>query len=46
VPVRADHTAWLRDREPIARLGSLWLFDTRGDADAAAPRPPDAPRPD
>jgi hypothetical protein len=30
VPVRADRAAWLRDREPVARLGSIWLFDTRG----------------
>jgi hypothetical protein len=29
VPVGTDHVAWLRGREPDARLGSLWLFDLR-----------------
>ncbi len=37
VLIREDHAEWLREREPIARLGSLWLFDTRSDA-ADAPR--------
>ncbi len=27
--VRSDHAAWLRDQVPVARLGSIWLFDTR-----------------
>ena len=27
--IGADHAAWLRDHEPVARLGSIWLFDTR-----------------
>jgi hypothetical protein len=29
VPVRRDHLAWLRDRTPVARAGSMWIFDTR-----------------
>ena len=29
VPVAADALAWLRDEEPVARLGSIWLFDRR-----------------
>lgn len=24
-----DHAAWLRDRTPIERLGSIWLYDVR-----------------
>jgi hypothetical protein len=32
VPVGVDHVAWLRGREPDARLGSLWLYDLRGAA--------------
>lgn len=28
-PVRADHLLWLRDLEPVARLGSIWIYDTR-----------------
>jgi hypothetical protein len=27
--VGADHLAWLRSHEPVAKLGSIWLFDTR-----------------
>jgi hypothetical protein len=29
LPVEAGRMAWLRDREPDARLGSIWLFDLR-----------------
>ena len=29
VPVRAGHLDWLLGREPVARLGSIWVFDTR-----------------
>ena len=28
--VEPGHAAWLRDYEPVARAGSIWLFDTRG----------------
>jgi len=27
--IERDHAAWLRDREPVLRLGSIWVFDTR-----------------
>ena len=29
--VRADPLAWLRDQEPVERLGSIWLYDVRAD---------------
>jgi len=29
VPVRRDHLAWLRGHTPVARAGSMWIFDTR-----------------
>jgi 4-amino-4-deoxy-L-arabinose transferase-like glycosyltransferase len=29
VRVGADAVAWLRDQEPVERLGSIWLFDRR-----------------
>jgi hypothetical protein len=29
--VRPGHLDWLRGREPSAKLGSIWLFDTRSD---------------
>jgi 4-amino-4-deoxy-L-arabinose transferase-like glycosyltransferase len=29
--VGPNHLAWLRGRTPVARLGSIWVFDTRGD---------------
>jgi hypothetical protein len=29
LPVRPDHLAWLRAREPVRRLGSILVFDTR-----------------
>jgi hypothetical protein len=29
VPIRRDHVAWLRSQEPVARAGSIWIFDTR-----------------
>lgn len=29
VPVAPDHVRWLRDRAPVARLGSIWLYDLR-----------------
>lgn len=32
LPVSADHLAWLRSHEPVARLGSMWVYDTRGPA--------------
>jgi len=28
--VEPGHAAWLRNYEPVARAGSIWLFDTRG----------------
>jgi hypothetical protein len=30
VPIARAHVAWLRDREPVARAGTIWIFDTRG----------------
>ena len=33
--VAGDTAAWLRSRQPVARIGSILLYDTRG---AAAPR--------
>lgn len=27
--VKAEHLKWLRDKKPIARVGSIWIFDTR-----------------
>lgn len=27
--VGRNHLAWLRNREPVAKLGSIWVFDTR-----------------
>jgi 4-amino-4-deoxy-L-arabinose transferase-like glycosyltransferase len=35
VRIEADRLAWLRGREPDARLGSLWLFDLRAPRGAA-----------
>jgi 4-amino-4-deoxy-L-arabinose transferase-like glycosyltransferase len=29
VPIGRDHLAWLRGREPVARAGSIWIYDTR-----------------
>jgi len=29
VSIRPDHLAWLTDIEPIERLGSIWIYDTR-----------------
>jgi hypothetical protein len=29
VPVAPDHVRWLRERAPVARLGSIWLYDLR-----------------
>ena len=29
VRVKRDHLDWLAKRQPIARLGSIWIFDTR-----------------
>ena len=37
VSVGPDHAAWLRDLEPVARLGSIWLFDTRDLSHDVAP---------
>ena len=28
--VESSHAAWLRDYEPVAKAGSIWIFDTRG----------------
>jgi 4-amino-4-deoxy-L-arabinose transferase-like glycosyltransferase len=28
--VEPSHAAWLRDYEPVAKAGSIWIFDTRG----------------
>jgi hypothetical protein len=28
--VKPDHLAWLASYEPVARLGSIWVYDTRG----------------
>ena len=33
VNVGREHTAWLRPEVPIARIGSIWLYDTRYLAD-------------
>lgn len=30
VPIKSGHLNWLRNHEPILRLGSIWIFDTRG----------------
>jgi len=30
--VAPDHVRWLRDRAPVARLGSIWLYDLRAPA--------------
>ena len=38
--VAGDTAAWLRSREPVARLGSILLYDTRG----VEPPQPDAAR--
>ena len=27
--VKPEHLAWLRSYEPVARLGSIWIYDTR-----------------
>jgi hypothetical protein len=27
--VKPDHLAWLAGDEPVARLGSIWIYDTR-----------------
>jgi hypothetical protein len=27
--VEKDHLAWLRSQQPVARCGSIWIFDTR-----------------
>jgi 4-amino-4-deoxy-L-arabinose transferase-like glycosyltransferase len=32
VAVRGDHLAWLAGREPVRKLGSIWLYDTRAEA--------------
>ncbi len=44
VPVRPDRIEWLRPFEPVERLGSILIFDTRGRLDetggAADPRRP------
>jgi hypothetical protein len=39
--VKPDHLAWLASHEPVARLGSIWVYDTRNlrDSGAAAGRP-------
>jgi len=29
-PVEASRAAWLREYQPIAKAGSIWVFDTRG----------------
>jgi hypothetical protein len=29
VPIGRDHLEWLRDQEPVARAGTIWIFDTR-----------------
>lgn len=31
VKVQRDHAAWLRERDPVKRIGSIWIFDTRSD---------------
>jgi hypothetical protein len=35
--VKPDHLAWLRSREPVARLGSIWIYDTRVRPESRAP---------
>lgn len=30
VSIEGGQAAWLRDHEPVARAGSMWIFDTRG----------------
>jgi hypothetical protein len=34
VRVMRQHARWLRDLEPVAREGSIWIFDTRRDRSA------------
>jgi hypothetical protein len=29
VEISSDHCAWLRQQRPVARAGSIWVFDTR-----------------
>jgi hypothetical protein len=29
VPIASNHLRWLKDYEPIKKLGSIWLYDTR-----------------
>ena len=29
IAVEPNHLAWLRSYEPVARLGSIWVFDLR-----------------
>lgn len=37
VPIGRDHLAWLRGREPVARAGTIWIFDTRARREGPAP---------
>jgi hypothetical protein len=37
VRVGRERARWLRDVEPVARVGSIWIFDTRPSRDAPVP---------
>jgi hypothetical protein len=37
IAIGAEHAQWLRHLKPVARLGSIWLYDTRGAAPTATP---------
>ncbi|HVN38080.1 MAG TPA: glycosyltransferase family 39 protein [Myxococcota bacterium] len=37
IAIGADHAHWLRRLAPIARLGSIWLYDTRRASPTATP---------
>ena len=37
-PIGASHAAWLREYEPVAKAGSIWVFDTRGKLRTRSPQ--------
>jgi hypothetical protein len=43
VPIEPDHLAWLRAHQPTARLGSIWIYDLRGNAAQGERSIPSAP---
>ncbi len=36
VSIEPTHAAWLRQYEPVAKAGSIWVFDTRGKLKASS----------